>query len=67
VLDVRKVNETKRTGTYLRFNRNDVFYLKQALHQWILRQTHSLIDLAGNGECNESNPIFVACFILRYG
>ena len=27
-----------------------------------IETNYSLINLAGNGECNKPNPIFVACF-----
>ena len=41
-----------------------ILLLKQTLFLITLMdiETNTLINLAGNGECNKHNPIFVACF-----
>ena len=45
-----------------------ISWLKQILFLVMpmdIETNYSLINLAGNGECNKSNPIFVACFSLK--
>jgi len=68
IFGVRRVNQTKIIGAHLQCGRNgniyhNFFVWTDFVSQWILRQNYSLVNLAGNGECNNKpNPIFVACF-----
>ena len=66
---VRKVNETKVTGTYLWCGKNEAFYgdffvVTDFVSGYSDEETinYSLINLAGNGKCNKPNPVFLACF-----